>query len=101
MRKSDYRTTRQAVSRICRDPWLRRLRIVGQAFSIPPPPATPPVPKEVTLLYQGAQWDQANRAAFYTQDQGSRIMPLAWFKALRLSDNTGFTADGLARFGYL
>jgi cytochrome c553 len=68
---------------------------------VPPPPVTPPVPTNVTLLDQGAQWNGGNRAAFYTQDQGSRIMPLAWFKALRLSDNTGLTADGLARFGYL
>src|ERR1700754_1106006 len=64
--------------------------LFGPPFN-PPPPVTPPVPKEVTLLSQGPLWDQANRAAFYTQDQGSRIMPLTWFKALRLSDNTPFT----------
>lgn len=74
--------------------------LFGKPF-VPPPPPTPPVPNDVTLLNQGPQWDQANRAAFYTQDQGSRIMPITWFKALRLSDNTPFTADGLARFGYL
>ena len=95
MRKRDCRTTLKALA-------LAATLGVGacKAF-IPPPPVTPPVPKEVTLLDQGPQWDQANRAAFYTQAQGSRIMPLAWFRALRLSDNTGFTADGLARFGYL
>lgn len=67
----------------------------------PVTPATPPVPENVRLLNQGPKWDQANRAAFYAQDQGSRLMPLAWFKALRLKDNTRLAPEGLARFGYL
>jgi len=67
------------------------------------PPAAPkaPVAADVKLLDQGAQWDAATRAAFYTQDQGSRIMPLAWFKALRQADGTPFAADSLTRYGYL
>ena len=96
MGKSDCRTTLKAALALA-----ATLGVGACKAFIPPPPAIPPVPREVTLLDQGPQWDQANRAAFYNQDQGSRIMPLAWFKALRLSDNTRFTADGLARFGYL
>jgi mono/diheme cytochrome c family protein len=43
----------------------------------------------------------ANRAAYYSQNQGSRIMPLAWMKALRQPDGSAFLGDGLARYGYL
>ena len=68
---------------------------------VPPQPSISPLPQGVTALDQGARWDDAARAAFYTLDQGSRIMPLAWFRALRQSDGTPFAADNLARFGYL
>jgi mono/diheme cytochrome c family protein len=50
---------------------------------------------------QGTGWTAAARAAFYTQDQGSRIMPLAWLKALQRADGQPFLADGLSRYGYL
>jgi hypothetical protein len=47
-------------------------------------------------------WDETQRQSFYTLDQGSRIIPYAWFGALRRADgDTAFAADGLARFGYL
>jgi hypothetical protein len=41
------------------------------------------------------------RAAFYSQDQGSRIMPLAWLEALKQSGGAPFLADSLSRYGYL
>jgi mono/diheme cytochrome c family protein len=100
MLDSGYRITLKAALALAATLGVGACGLFGKPY-VPPPPPSPPVPAEVKLLNQGPQWDQANRAAFYTQDQGSRIMPLAWFKALRLSDNTGFTADGLARFGYL
>lgn len=50
---------------------------------------------------QGSSWTPATRASFYTQDQGSRIMPLAWFKALKQADGSPFLADSLGRYGYL
>ncbi|HEY4083036.1 MAG TPA: di-heme-cytochrome C peroxidase [Burkholderiaceae bacterium] len=50
-------------------------------------------------LSQG--WSDAERFAFYSQDQGSRIMPLAWMRALRTPEGEPFLADGLTRFGYL
>jgi hypothetical protein len=51
---------------------------------------------------QGHAWDDASRAAFYTQDQGSQIMPLAWFIALKQAGGTTpFLKDSLSRYGYL
>jgi len=47
------------------------------------------------------QWSAAQRQAFYTQDQGSQLIPLAWLRALRHPDGTPFLADQLARYGYL
>ena len=49
---------------------------------------------------QGPAWGKAERDVFYTQDQGSRLIPLAWLVALQ--DRGGpFLRDGLTRFGYL
>jgi hypothetical protein len=47
-------------------------------------------------------WSVQDQQAFYTTDQGSRIIPIAWFLALNMADGSGlFAADGLARYGYL
>ncbi len=51
---------------------------------------------------QGADWtDPDKRRAFYGQDQGSQLMPLAWLQALRQPDGKPFLADALGRYGYL
>jgi hypothetical protein len=50
---------------------------------------------------QGEQWTAAARADFYVRDQGSRLIPLRWLKALQRDDATPFLADHLARYGYL
>ncbi|HEX6015197.1 MAG TPA: di-heme-cytochrome C peroxidase [Geminicoccaceae bacterium] len=50
---------------------------------------------------QGPDWTPATRAQFYSQDQGSQIMPLVWFEALKQPDGEPFAGDGLARYGYL
>jgi hypothetical protein len=52
-------------------------------------------------LDQGADWTADRRADFYSQDQGSRIMPLRWMVALRQPNGASFLADGLSRYGYL
>ena len=52
-------------------------------------------------LDQGEDWDEAARSAYYTLDQGSRLIPYAWAKALKQPNGQGFLADGLARYGYL
>ena len=52
-------------------------------------------------LDQGKKWDAAAWNAFYTRDQGSRLIPYSWARALKLPDGRLFLADGLARYGYL
>ena len=54
-----------------------------------------------TVTYLPQNWLAADRDAFYTTSQGSRIMPLAWFQALNHADGQPLLADGLARYGYL
>ena len=53
------------------------------------------------FLDQGSQWTAIARSRFYTQDQGSQLIPSAWLKALRQPDGTPFLAGSLARYGYL
>ena len=50
---------------------------------------------------QGKAWTAAARADFYSRDQGSRIIPLAWLRALKTAGGQPFLHDGLARYGYL
>jgi mono/diheme cytochrome c family protein len=50
---------------------------------------------------QGPNWTPTTRADFYSRDQGSRMIPLAWLQALKQSNGQPFLADGLARYGYL
>jgi mono/diheme cytochrome c family protein len=53
------------------------------------------------FVKQGNDWTPARRADFYTRDQGSPVIPLAWLRALRTADGAPFLGDGLARYGYL
>ena len=46
-----------------------------------PPPNGNAGPSAV-MVDQGASWNAATRADFYTRDQGSQIMPLVWIAAL-------------------
>ena len=50
---------------------------------------------------QGPSWTQATRDDFYTRDQGSRMIPLAWLQALKQSNGQPFLEGSLARYGYL
>jgi hypothetical protein len=50
---------------------------------------------------QGPNWTQATRDDFYSRDQGSRMIPMAWLKNLKQSNGQPFLADNLARYGYL
>lgn len=56
---------------------------------------------ELKYADQGVNWTQAARTEFYSLDQGARIMPFAWIKALRRPDGARFLDDGLGRYGYL
>ncbi len=62
---------------------------------------TPATEAGVVLLDQGPQWDDGQRAAFYSQTQGSALVPWAWAKVLKLDDGTAFTDALTVRYGYL
>jgi len=52
-------------------------------------------------INQGGQWTASTQEKYYTQDQGSRIMPLKWISALKQANGSPFMADSLSRYGYL
>ena len=49
---------------------------------------------------QGPSWTDATRAEFYSRDQGSRLIPLDWLRALKAADGSPFAAK-LTRYGYI
>ena len=49
----------------------------------------------------GAQWPRDSRARFYSLDQGSRMIPMAWAQALKQADGSPFLAADLTRYGFL
>lgn len=52
-------------------------------------------------LQNSPAWGDAERTAFYSQDQGSTLIPAAWLKALTGPDGQPFLAGSLTRYGYL
>ncbi|MBL4646482.1 MAG: hypothetical protein JKY99_08505 [Rhizobiales bacterium] len=56
---------------------------------------------QTVFIDQGSSWTSDLRAKFYVQDQGARIMPITWMRALLLPDGNKFLHDSLARYGYL
>ena len=74
------------------------LSIVGWLLAAPAVRAAdlPPVYAD-----QGPYWNDAARADFYSADQGSRMIPLAWLQALKQGNSQPFLGDNLARYGYL
>jgi hypothetical protein len=55
----------------------------------------------ITFTDQGADWTPELRAEFYGRDQGSKMIPLAWLRALKQADGQPLLSDSLARLGYL
>jgi cytochrome c5 len=53
------------------------------------------------FLDQGPRWTATARADFYTHDQGSRLIKLAWLQALKRSDGQPFLSDNMSRYGFL
>jgi len=73
-----------------------------RASSQPAPGAAPGSTSGPPLTYADQGWTPADRQAFYTTSQGSRLIPYEWFKALRRpSSDELFGVDGLKRYGYL
>jgi hypothetical protein len=66
--------------------------VTGQVWAQTPEPS---------FISQSPDWTASARADFYTRDQGSRIIPLAWARALKQPNGEPFLADSLARYGYL
>jgi len=60
-----------------------------------------PASAETVYVSQGTDWTAGLRADFYTEDQGSRIMPLSWMRALKQTSGAPFLDGSLARYGYL
>jgi cytochrome c553 len=56
---------------------------------------------EIIYTDQGKDWSASERLKYYSQDQGSRLMPIKWLFALKQKDGSPFMADSLARYGYL
>lgn len=86
--------------------WLGALLVAVAACTVLPQadlPGTAPGSVSAdgaTFLNQG--WSAADRAVFTTTAQGSWLMPLPWFQALRRTDrDEAFVADQLERYGYL
>ena len=52
-------------------------------------------------LDQGSKWNKTTRDEFYSQDQGSQLIPLKWIKALKQPNGEPFMAANLDRYGYL
>lgn len=56
---------------------------------------------QLVMTDQGKKWTASAREQFYTQDQGSRVMPLKWINALKQANGAPFMADSLGRYGYM
>ncbi len=55
----------------------------------------------LVMTNQGPKWTNSTRNKYYSEDQGSRVMPLKWISALKQADGAPFMADNLSRYGYL
>jgi mono/diheme cytochrome c family protein len=59
-------------------------------------------PSAASPIFLDQGWTPEDRETFYTTAQGSRLMPYAWFKALRRIDvDAPFACDQLERYGYI
>jgi cytochrome c5 len=54
-----------------------------------------------TSYFDACGWGDAQRLDFYQRDQGSRLIPLSWLRALNRPDGTPFLPAGLEKYGYL
>jgi hypothetical protein len=59
--------------------------------------------RDIKRVYQGRCWTQSEWEMFYIQDQGSRLIPFEWIKALKQPNNPNksFMDDNLTRYGFL
>lgn len=57
-------------------------------------------PSDIQYVDQGPRWTHSARLQYYSQDEGSQLILLAWLRALRQPDGTPFLAS-VARYGFL
>jgi mono/diheme cytochrome c family protein len=86
--------------------WLGAMLAAVAACAVLPPAENPAASSTSTTaatdIYLNQGWSAADRAVFTTTPQGSWLMPLPWFQALRRTDrDEAFAADQLQRYGYL
>jgi hypothetical protein len=88
-----------------RPSWTFILVLAAAAVGLSDRATSQPSPGDAStpqLTYAQQGWTAADRKAFYTTSQGSRLIPYEWFKALRqLNSDEPFGAGGLKRYGYL
>src|SRR5580692_11402939 len=81
---------------------MRRLVFpIGLAILLATTAGMRPAGADPVYVDQGQQWTPAERADFYTRDQGSRLIRLSWLKALKGKDGRPFLADSMSRYGFL
>ena len=59
------------------------------------------MPSGPVALNQGPSWNATNQATYYAMDQGSRIMPYSWAKALKLPNGQSFLSSLTTSAGYI
>ena len=66
-------------------------------------PTLPPEQKVGSVVYASPGWDKKMREDYYWRQQGTVMLPVAWFKALEEPEGTGLISDRsyLSRFGFL
>ncbi|MGR9012794.1 MAG: di-heme-cytochrome C peroxidase, partial [Gammaproteobacteria bacterium] len=57
--------------------------------------------KSPIMTDQGENWTDVTREKYYTEDQGSQVIPLKWINALKQADGAPFMTDNLSRYGFL
>ena len=77
-------------------------RWIGAAFAGVLLMTAPAAAQDARIHYvdQGPQWTPEARNQYYSQNEGSRLIPLAWLRGLRQTDGTPFLAS-LERYGFL
>lgn len=77
------------------------LAIFAVCISLAPVFTSSVFAQATVLLDQGSSWQRKEREQFYSQDQGSWIIPYAWIVALNEPNGLPFMRDSLSRYGYL
>lgn len=82
---------------------LKSLCLMGSvlATAISLPQLATAAANKVVMADQGFLWKESARQNYYVQDQGSRMMPLSWFRALKQVNGAPFLEENLSRYGYL